>query len=370
MSNASSFDHLFDEWRMNVEALIKKHPLQIISWEATRQCNLHCAHCGSPSEDSDHTQELTTEEIIGAFEQIAHDFNMSKFRHINITGGEPFVRSDLLDVLEKISHYTFYRNTDIQTNGIFIANNPKVLDELKKVGVTGIGVSIDGFEKTHDEFRCLEGAFLKSVKAARLAVEKGYVVTVSIVANSKNVLEIPDFFEFVKKEIRPRVFRIMTIDPIGRVDFDSEYMLSAEQLRDVITFLKNEYHKSAPMYSDTSTTMVELGCGGWFGKELEGMFRPMIFHCIAGINNLGILFDGKLASCSNISRDFIEGDLRTDSIKDVWENRYHKYRNFDWKKVGKCIECDQWDYCHGGPMHKRRKDGSMIECLHLKCSSQ
>lgn len=364
MSSPVSLDTLFNKWREGVETLIQEHPLHIISWEATRRCNLRCVHCGSPSEEVNLADELTTEEVVGAFDEIAQDFDMSKFRHINITGGEPFVRKDLLEILRKISRHACFNNMDIQTNGIVLANHPELLKELKQYGVTGIGVSIDGLESTHEKFRNIKGGFAKSMRAARLAVEHGYVVTVSVVAHSNNVDEIFELFELVKEEVKPRVFRLMTIDPIGRMDFDSEYMLSQEQLRQVIDFLKDEYQRSCHTYADQKVTMVEMGCGGWMGTELEGTFRPMIFHCIAGINNLGILYDGKLASCSNISRDFVEGDLRKDRIVDVWSERYHKYRDSEWKRNGECADCDQWQYCHGGPMHKRGIEGDMANCLH------
>jgi len=357
-------EKLFNIWRKRIEQLVKEHPLHIISWEATRRCNLNCAHCGSPPEEVNISDELTTDEVFSAFEQIASDFDMRQFRHINITGGEPFVRKDLLEILKYISKYPFYRNIDIQTNGIFIAENPEVLKELKKYGVTGIGVSIDGLEFTHDNFRRRKGSFKKAFEAASLSVENGYVVTISVVAHRKNVDEIPKLFELTKKEIKPRVFRVMPIDPIGRTKFDSEYMLSSGQVKKVIEFLKNEYEKSCETYADLKSTIVELGCGGWTGMQLEGTFRPFIFHCIAGINNLGILYDGKLASCNNISRAFIEGDLRKERIKDVWENRYYRYRNFEWKRIGDCVSCDQWDYCHGGPMHKRLYDDGMLNCLY------
>ncbi len=364
MNGHSQWTPLFNEWRERVEALIREHPLQIISWEATRRCNLRCVHCGTPSEDVNHAAELTTEEIVGAFDQIAHDFDMSQFRHINITGGEPFVRSDLLEVLQRISEKLCYRNIDIQTNGIALGDEPELLDKLKDYGVTGLGISIDGIEESHDAFRRVRGGFAKAFRAAQLAVEKGYVVTVSMVVHSNNIDEILPLFDLVKSEIRPRVFRLMTIDPIGRAAFDAEYLLSPEQVRYVVDFLKAEYERSCHTYADPQATMVEFGCGGWLGMELEGTFRPLIFHCIAGINNIGILYDGKLASCNNIPRDFIEGDLRTESIKTVWETRYQRYRNIDWKRVGDCAKCDQWDHCHGGPMHKRRGDGTMLDCLY------
>ena len=361
IADNGELDDLFQQWRGRIEALVQEHPLQIISWEATRRCNLNCMHCGSPAEDADHAEELTTDEVVGAFEQIARDFDMEQFRHINITGGEPFVRQDLLEVLRRVSKYPFYRNIDIQTNGIALADNPDLLKTLKTAGVTGLGISIDGLEESHDGFRRMSGCFAKAVTASRLAVEHGYAVTVSVVAHSGNVDEIPNLFEFVRREIKPRVFRVMTIDPIGRAEQDQELLLSPEQVRQVIGFLKKEYQANCTTYSDPSVTMVELGCGGWLGKELEGTLRPMIFHCIAGNINLGILYDGKLASCSNISREFVEGDLRIDRIKNVWENRYQRYRNRDWRRTGTCADCAEWDYCHGGPMHQ--SDSHQRSCL-------
>ncbi len=367
IADNGELDDLFQQWRGRIEGLVQTHPLQIISWEATRRCNLNCMHCGSPAEGADHAEELTADEVVGAFEQIARDFDMRQFRHINITGGEPFVRRDLLDVLGRISQYPLYRNIDIQTNGIALADNPTLFDELKAVGVTGLGVSIDGLEASHDAFRRKPGCFAKAVTASRLAVEHGYTVTVSVVAHSANVDKIPKLFDFVKREIKPRVFRVMTIDPIGRAEPDQQLLLSPEQLRQVVGFLQKEYQANCSTYSDPSVTMVELGCGGWLGKELEGTLRPMIFHCIAGIINLGILYDGKLASCSNISREFIEGDLRSDRINDVWENRYQRYRAFSWRRTGGCADCSEWNYCHGGPMHLLCMHSSK-PCFHTQLS--
>jgi len=370
MSPSQDLEPLFERWRDRIETLMREHPLQIISWEATRRCNLRCLHCGSPSEEVDNTDELTTDEIIGAFDEIARDFDMSQYRHINITGGEPFVRSDLLDVLQAISRWPFYRNIDIQTNGVFISDNPSVLKELRGIGVTGLGISIDGFKATHDSLRGKPGTWTKSVNAACLAVEAGYVVTVSFVAHSKSIHELAEFHRFVTDEIRPRVFRVMIIDPQGRVQENADLLLSATQVREVIRFLEREYERSCPNYSDLSTTMVELGCCGWLGTELEGRVRPFIFHCIAGLNNLGILYDGKLGSCSNISREFIQGDLRHESIKDIWEYRYQPFRDVAWRKTGPCKHCCEWNHCHGGPMHNRYPNGLRDSCILLRLTDR
>jgi len=367
MSHSEDLTLLFENWKGRIETLMREHPLQIISWEATRRCNLKCLHCGTPSEEVDNAEELTTGEAIGAFDEIARDFDMSRFRHINITGGEPFIRSDLLDVLRAISRWPFYRNIDIQTNGVFIADNPDILKELRGVGVTGLGISIDGFESTHDSLRGIQGTWAKAVNAAQLAVEAGYVVTVSFVAHSRNIHELSAFHHFVTDEIRPRVFRVMFIDDQGRARENDDLLLSSVQVREVIAFLKREHERSCRNYSDPSASMVELGCGGWLGTELEGRVRPFIFHCIAGLNNLGILYDGKLGSCNNISRDFIQGDLRYERIKHVWGSRYLPFRETEWRKTGPCYKCREWDFCHGGPMHKWRPNGSNPGCILINC---
>ena len=364
MNHHEDWTPLFEEWRERIEALIREHPLQIISWEATRRCNLHCLHCGSPFEEVNLADELTTEEIIGAFGEIARDFDMSRFRHINITGGEPFVREDLFDVLGSISRWPSYRNIDIQTNGVFIADNPNVLNELKRVGVTGLGISIDGFESTHDSLRGVTGTWAKAVNAARLSVESGYVVTVSFVAHSKNAPELPSFLDFVKRRTPTKGLQghdnrlprtcagKLAVPAYSRPDPKCDCIL------------KKGIRSSCSTYSDLSTTMVELGCGGWLGKEFEGRVRPFIFHCIAGINNLGILYDGKLASCSNISREFVQGDFRQERIKEVWEKKYKEYRKFEWKRSGVCRTCTEWEYCHGGPMHKWLANYPIRDCLY------
>ena len=193
-----TIEQCFDIWKNNIRTLIDTHPMQIISWEATRRCNLKCLHCGSPSEDVILNEELKTYEVIEVFKQIARDFDMSQFRHINITGGEPFVRKDLIDILKEISRYSFYRNIDIQTNGLYIANNPDILDDLICSGVTGLGISIDGLKSQHDILRNITGGFEKSVEAARLAVQKGLIVTISVVVHAKNLHEVEELYNYAK----------------------------------------------------------------------------------------------------------------------------------------------------------------------------
>ena len=170
-----------------------------------------------------------------------------------------------------------------------IADHPELLDDLHECGVTGLGVSIDGFECAHDTLRGVPGSWAKAVQAATTPVKQNYTVTVSFVAHAGNVHELPAFHDFVRREIGPRVFRVMFIDSQGRAAENDGCLLSAEQTQQVLVFLKREYGQECGTYANPKTMMVELGCGGWLGTGLEGRVRPFIFHCISGLNNLGFL---------------------------------------------------------------------------------
>lgn len=332
----------------------------MIYWEVTRNCDLTCVHCGSPRETWEPDKELTTKEIIDVFQRLAEKIDFSEFKFFSLTGGEPFVRKDLIEVLSEINSLGFNPIT-IQTNGNFLATHPEALDKLLDIGVMGLGTNLDGLEETHDSFRNMKGNYANAIKTIKLVAPLKDKIhsTITTVISRKNIAELEVLKEIVR-DINPDRWRFAPFDPIGRGSKAKDYFLAPDDYKYLINFVKEERLK---FIDDKSQTQVELACGGWLGVELEGKVRPYIWHCIAGVNLLGILYDGSIASCSNISRDFIEGNVRTDDIFDVWQNRYHRFRNFDWKKNGDCIDCDQWDFCQGGPMHKRLLNGTMLNCI-------
>lgn len=361
----------FSEWTTEVNKKISNPKIRILSLEVTRNCNLNCMHCGSPTETWNRNEELSLEEITGTLKRVAENLlDPAHFKHLLIVGGEPFVRKDLLQIIEnayniKVNGKRLFSNTQIQTNGTYIGEHPEVLEKLKQNGVNSIGISIDGLEKTHDKFRRCNGCFKKAYKAVKAAKKAGFTVSVSTVPNSTNIFELPLLSELVRKELKPDYWRLMICDPIGRASLDRKYLLSPKQTQYLIKFLYKEHVSNIEAaYIKGTETKIELGCGGWAGKDIEGMLRPFIWHCIAGVEVLGILYNGGIGACSNICWDFLQGNIRKDDIVEVWKNRFKEFRNFDWKKIGDCKDCLEWEYCHGGPMHNRLKDGTMVSCLY------
>ncbi len=345
------------KWNKRVDRVRDIHPLKILYWEVTRKCNMRCIHCGSPSDASAEGAELTTKEAIDAFAQIAADFDLSHVKFVTLTGGEPLIRSDLLDILEELCKLG-YPPVTIQTNGIILAKQPNLINQLISLNVRGVGTNLDGIGKTHDTFRALPGGYTVALDVIRQLVghRDRITVTVSTCVSRININELEEIAEVVF-QLSPHRWRLIFIDPIGRAALDKTMLLRPEDYRQVLSF-------AVKMRASDRECRTEIGCGHWLGIQWEGRVRPYLWNCVAGIYLLGILYDGSIASCSNIDRTYIEGNVRTDRIRDVWENRYQRFRTCEWRRIGDCIECDQWEFCRGGPMHARRPDGSLSHCIY------
>ncbi|GAG43051.1 unnamed protein product, partial [marine sediment metagenome] len=88
---------------------------------------------------------------------------------INITGGEPFLRKDLIEVVDTI--YTHNKNTRFvfSSNGLLPKLITDKVKEIKKLGAkVGIRISVDGIGEVHDQSRGIVGAFDKTM----LTIEK------------------------------------------------------------------------------------------------------------------------------------------------------------------------------------------------------
>jgi radical SAM protein with 4Fe4S-binding SPASM domain len=356
--NSQEIETLFTQREKYLQEKIDAHPLEIVLWEATRACNLRCIHCGTPADNIDRTIELTKEGVLQVFQQIKKDFNNATIKYVSITGGEPTCREDLIEIIRGIKNIGFSEIV-IHSNGHRLAGEPGYLDALVEAGIGGIGINLDGLEKTHNRIRNHKNSYRLSRAVCAKIVERNDRIDtlISTVVTKENLVELPKLREEIF-DLNPDRWRLIPLEPIGRALEQMPYStLSYEDMEQLIYFILE-----SRLIAEEKPNLVqtEMGCGQWVGKKLEGLIRPYIWHCIAGINTLGILYDGTIASCNNIHPHFSEGNIRQNNIKDVWENRFKTYRNFEWKRKGECVDCSDWDLCHGGEMHRRLPDGEMI----------
>ena len=137
----------------------------VVVWNVTRRCNLKCVHCYAHAEDKSFTNELSTSQGRDLIDDLAG------FRApvLLFSGGEPLVRKDLPELAE----YAVKKGMRavISTNGTLIT--PTMARTLKEIGLSYVGISLDGMRETHDRFRRRVGAFDDALRGIRVCRDAG-----------------------------------------------------------------------------------------------------------------------------------------------------------------------------------------------------
>jgi len=169
----------------------------VVVWNCTRTCNLKCRHCYSSSDEKKYSGELTTSEA----KQMIDNLGQFKVPVLLISGGEPFIREDLMELIQYSQKYDI-RST-ISTNGTLI--DREMAKDLKKNNVGYVGISIDGIREKHDHFRGCQGSFDKAIKGIRNCLEVGQKVGLRFTLSKDTVGQLEDVFRLIEEEKIPRV---------------------------------------------------------------------------------------------------------------------------------------------------------------------
>ncbi len=169
----------------------------VVVWNITRACNLKCVHCYAHARSGKDDNELTHEEGLSLLDDLAA-FGVPV---VLFSGGEPLVRPDLPD----LARYAVEKGMRavISTNGTLIT--AEMARELKDIGLSYVGVSLDGMEAVNDRFRGKEGAFRAALAGIRNCRSVGLKVGLRFTINRMNVAEIPAIFDLLEAEDIPRV---------------------------------------------------------------------------------------------------------------------------------------------------------------------
>jgi 12,18-didecarboxysiroheme deacetylase len=169
----------------------------VVVWNVTRRCNLKCLHCYAGSRNVRYSGELTTKEGKALIEDLAR-FGSPV---ILLSGGEPLMRKDLPELARHAAEQGV--RVVISTNGTLITE--KTAAVYREIGLSYVGVSLDGMRETHDRFRGQKGAFDATLKGIRICRDAGIKVGVRFTMNRINAADIPGVFDLIEEEEIPRV---------------------------------------------------------------------------------------------------------------------------------------------------------------------
>ncbi len=292
--------------------LIDNHNRKInyLRLAVTDRCNLRCNYC-MPAEGINFAKKeqlLSTEELKNVA-QILVGMGIDKIR---LTGGEPFVRKDLMELMRHLSTLRGLNDISVTTNATLIGPH---IDELKALGIKNVNVSLDAIEKTtFKKITRRDNYEMVMENLMRLVAEDFNVRINFIVLDGQNEQDILPMLETMKHH--PVSVRFLEEMPFngGSRSFASIKW----DYKSILEYIGNQYPTYQKLEAPKTSTSINYkieGHQGTFGI-IPSFSRTFCGSC----NRLRITAKGDVITClygrpkMNI-RDLIRKDNSSETIK-------------------------------------------------------
>ncbi|HCX65400.1 MAG TPA: GTP 3',8-cyclase MoaA [Eubacteriaceae bacterium] len=259
--------------------------IEYLRISVTERCNLKCIYCDPDGEQCKKPEMdvLSPEEI----ERIVQSVAKSGIKKVRITGGEPLLRRDIVEIVRKVAGVEGITDISMTTNGIRLASLAK---ELKEAGLNRLNISMDSIKPEKFSMITGGGDLQKTIDGIDAAVENDLqpIKINTVLIKGMNDDEIDDFIELTKE--RPIQVRFIELMPIGEFgEKNSDKIVNNDEIikaRSRLVYLEKtdkgapaEYYK-IPDYQ---------------GKV--GFISPMSHKFCGACNRIRLTSDGKLRPC-------------------------------------------------------------------------
>ena len=306
-------------------------------WEITLACCFSCRYCGSAGGRA-RDAELTAAECFSVADQLAE----LGCERVSMIGGEVFMRKDWKEIVGRLAGNGIRVN--IITNGFLFED--ALVQELKKLNIESVSVSLDGPREVHDKYR-QEGSYDRAVAAIAKLSKSGIPVSVISTLNAENVKTLPALYETL---LDSGIFawQLQACSPMGNaanggidIAFDP---------REVIGFVESRM-RQAPFLLGIADNIGYFSPGeGSIRGNMSG--KAYFAGCRAGITAVGIDSVGNVRGCESMyDPHFTEGNLRERTLREIWEDpdAFAYNRKFDAGMLtGACAACELGAFCAGG----------------------
>jgi len=309
-------------------------------WELTLRCNMRCLHCGS-SAGRARANELTVEECL----HVADELLGLGCRQITFIGGEIFLYRGWEKVARRMSDGG--AKVNIITNGYLMG--AEQIAQIKDAKLSNVGISLDGMEENHDRIRRKKGSYRKVLAAFAMLRQAGISIAVVTSLLDFNVADLEEMYGLlVANEVD--IWQLQIVTGMGNIAGQEGYLLNPAKVGQITEFIREKYRRG----------LLRVYAGddiGYFDEhEAYIRSRPGTISvwngCQAGMRVVGIDSVGNVKGCESIYSDrFIEGNLRKESLQEIWtkEGSFAYNRNFDISMLsGACAVCDKGSICRAG----------------------
>jgi radical SAM protein with 4Fe4S-binding SPASM domain len=316
-----------------------------IQWEVTKLCNLSCKQCYINSIKTRKADELDTEECLKLIKEI----KKLDVLWVEIQGGEPFIRKDILIILREIKKCNI--SVKIATNGTLITEEiAHSLLALLDPATDSIQISLDGSTaRINDKIRG-DGAFKKTVKAMKICFDIGLKYSVNTTLMDENISDLTNIFTLVNEIGGADKFCFFTLMAVGR-GRKMAFTRMEEGLKQYIEVKKIEREPGAPKVKGYLGYDKNLSGYKEAAERIFGNNTPSILNKnTAAISSLDIDSNGDVYPSSYLqSQELKAGSVREQKLIKLWRtNKWKDLREVSGEINGKCKICDLYKYCGGG----------------------
>ncbi len=294
-------------------------PRMIANFAVTYRCTGRCRNCNIWKIEAPRARELTLEEIRAFFD--SNRGFLRDIESIQITGGEPFMRTDLADIVSAVRGSVPRCSFWIPTNGLAPSEIEEATREMmERLGGWGLGVSvsIDGLEPTNDSIRGVEGGFKKAVEtlgvlSALRGEYQGLNISVGMTVTRENVEEIEEIYRIAREHDAKLSLRTLNLSGVyyrnlgmrrPSEDLTGQLLPSLRRIgRDIV--------KRKGLLASTPTLRYMQGL-------IEYVRRPFgpLQPCSAGSLSLFLDPYGDVYPCIFVDEKL--GNIREASLEEIW----------------------------------------------------
>lgn len=290
----------------------QKKPL-IVGLNVTNRCNLKCRHCYGKYFNRT-AREFTKEELFNLIEEL----NSLGTRVIYLGGGEPLIREDIGEIIDKITSMNML--AFMNTNGLLLIEK---IEQLRKL--EGLTISLDGDEYSNDHIRG-KGTFKKVLRAIEVATAEGLRVSTNTVINTNNLDSLNALLYLAKKTGFLADFNFPYETSQDNKN-DSVLNLKDEEIKMVLNRLIDYEKKGEPLVFSLSTKEYALSWPLPYSQKIMYNEPPDGFKgisCYMGRFMCLIDSDGLVYPCGQIIGRFPALNIHKVGFKKAWENLLEK----------------------------------------------
>lgn len=271
----------------------------------TDMCNLRCRYC--MPDDKEHNCSCHRNLSAEAIERAIRAAASLGIRKIRITGGEPLVRNDIVEICENAAHTEGIEEVCMTTNGILL---PKVAKDLKKAGVKRLNISLDTLDAKKYAYITKYGELKDALEGIEAALAAGFekIKLNAVLIGGFNDGEIEDLASLTYRwPVDVRFIEMMPMYDSG--DFSKDSFIPGTRVLEVLPHLKK-------LSQDDTVARLYTLPGA---KGNIGLISPLSHHFCSECNRIRLTSDGMIKPCLHSDSEFPIKGLSQEEMVQVFK---------------------------------------------------